>query len=132
VNIIDQQLEELKMREMHVRFERGQFHVFVERSGGNHDVEADGETLEEAVRHALENARLGNTTRNIPQRGQRIYTVSINQEYTDAKGVHAHIHINTLTRIIAKDDAAAQALAHLAFGDQPGFLNLEVTFCELV
>jgi hypothetical protein len=128
MNIIDRNLEELRMTNMRTLIKHGKFNVSVQRRGAP-AVHGHGESLEIAVRDALENSRIGNTILQTPQPGERMYTVEITQ---NIKTSNCDEVLFELRRILALNDDAAKQLAQLAYGDRPGFVRADVTFFGLI
>lgn len=124
MNLIDSYLEELHTTQIHADFHRGEIRVTIERPDAP-SVCGSGGYLENAVRDALENARLGRTISTRAQAGERIYEATITQRFSDG-GI-----LISSKRFIAGDAEDAERIAQMVFTDRPGFSELDVRFVDI-
>ena len=124
MNQINQNIEELQLLDMRVSFDNKKFEVHVTRKNGP-SVQGFGDDLAEALRDAVEQARLGNFVTRIIQAGEHVHVATITMQDEGVLLVEKK-------RFVAKNDAHAKLLAELAFNDRPGFTNVTVAFVETV
>lgn len=120
MNIIDRHLLELGATEVRIEYSNGNGNIIVQRAGAP-SVQGQGDNLQDAVRDALEQARLGNTVMRVLQGGERLYRAFITQKFESTTLTEEKI-------FVAEDDQQAHQLAQKAFGDRDGNVTIDVKF----